>query len=117
MCPLVCVYPTQGLPWANPSLVFFKARSFEALVADAGNGKLAKDFQTRLKGGVLASPEVVAELFGDGYDACGDRDRQLSMHEVITMVRFASANGKAAECDYRQLLKQIIDPTPASSDS
>ena len=85
-------------------------------MADAGNGKLANDFQTRLKGGSKASPEVVAELFGDGYDACGDRDRQLSMHEVITMVRFASANGKAPECDYKQLLKLIIDPTPVTSD-
>jgi hypothetical protein len=102
----------KGLPWANPTLVFFKVRAFDAIVDDAASGKLLEDFRARLGSsgrGAMVTAELVSDVLG-AYDACGDGDRQLSLHEVITMVRYTSANGKASECDHRTLVQQIIDP-------
>lgn len=104
----------KGLPWANPTLVFFKVRAFDAIASDAASGKLLEDFRSRL-GSSGASSMVTAEVVTDvlsAYDACGDGDRLLSLHEVITIVRYTSATGKASECDFRTLVQQIIDPVP-----
>jgi len=106
----------KGLPWSSPSLVFYKARSFDRLVADAASGRLADEFRARLgPSATLVSPEVVSDVLA-AYDAVGDDGVQLSLHEVITMVRFTSASGKAAETDYRQLIQQIVDPALPSDD-
>jgi hypothetical protein len=98
------------LPRASFYDVLDKIRA--VVITDARNGSLANIFKQYSVGAGLregtANREVLKAVL-NRYQLLGDKDTDLSEHEILTVVR---ANGnKVATFSYPKFIEQVINPT------
>eukprot|EP00607_Mallomonas_marina_P000635 CAMPEP_0182427432 /NCGR_PEP_ID=MMETSP1167-20130531/17170_1 /TAXON_ID=2988 /ORGANISM="Mallomonas Sp, Strain CCMP3275" /LENGTH=504 /DNA_ID=CAMNT_0024609661 /DNA_START=462 /DNA_END=1976 /DNA_ORIENTATION=- len=94
---------------ANFTSVIEKLRYIQQLMKDVENGNFLGKFESLDREDTgLADKDMVMSVLSD-YDVVGSREDQLSLHEVIVIVRTLS--NRDTKFEYKRLISELLDPS------